>query len=277
MSYVTNGSLSAITLGNITLNSPTPSISSTSSTNPLNITSNSTIYLNNSGDIIIGKEGGSGNGNSITVNDTANSISLHCIGTTLIGDLLGVANGTYIKIDYPTYEILLNTNSGDINIVSPNVINLNATPVGAINLFTEGDIKIGNISGAGNQNVLTINPTRATLKTGNGFQLLDSNIQYPSTFYNTSQTITTTFPYAQSYNGTTLTATLPVVSTVNVGTQYLITNTNAGNMTVIGNGVQLIYFTGAAAATSRTLASGSSHIFTAIRTTTTSTFGWSMV
>jgi hypothetical protein len=43
-------------------------------------------------------------------------------------------------------------------------------------------------------------------------------------------------------------------------------------------GTQLIYSTtGAASATSRTLAQGNSHIFTAILTTGASTFGWSMV
>ena len=116
------------------------------------------------------------------------------------------------------------------------------------------------------------------LVTTNGFKLTDSSIHYPSVYNTTGALLPTNSSYAQTYNGSTLTATLPVVSSTNVGVQFLITNTNASALTVIGDGVQLIYSsTGAASATSRSLAVGHSQIFTAIRTTGATTYGWSMV
>jgi hypothetical protein len=112
---------------------------------------------------------------------------------------------------------------------------------------------------------------------GTGVKLNANNIQYPATYNDISANISTTSNAVQTFNGSNLTATLFVVSATNVGTQFTITNTNASNLTVIGNGTQLIYSTIVpASATSRTLATGHSQIFTAIRTTAT-LFGWSMV
>ena len=113
---------------------------------------------------------------------------------------------------------------------------------------------------------------------GTGVKLNANNIQYPATFNNASASISTTSNAVQTFNGSGLTATLFTVSATNVGTQFTITNTNATNLTVTASGGQLIWSsTGLASATSRTLAQGHSHIFTAILTTGASTFGWSMV
>lgn len=113
--------------------------------------------------------------------------------------------------------------------------------------------------------------------TGTGVNINLNHIKYPASYNDISANISTTSNAVQTFNGSNLTATLFVVSATNVGTQFTITNTNASNLTVIGNGTQLIYSTIApASATSRTLATGHSQIFTAIRTTAT-LFGWSMV
>ena len=110
---------------------------------------------------------------------------------------------------------------------------------------------------------------------GTGVAINTQNIKYPVSYLTGSGNVSTTSTAVRTYNGTSLTATLFTVSATNVGLQFTITNTNATALTVIGNGTQLIYSsTGAASATSRTLATGHSHIFTAILT---STFGWSMV
>jgi hypothetical protein len=243
--------------------------------NPLNISSNYGIQIDTTGEILIGDATGGGNVTNITIDDSQSLININNFGITKIGDVFGGANGTLITIDENNGIINLESPVGSVNLVSPNTINLNADSAGNINIYTGGAVKIGNITGSGN--LLTINATKATLKTTNGFQLLDSNIQYPSSFFTSNQNVSATSSYALTFNGTTLTATLPVVSSTNVGTQFLITNTNAGSMTVASSSSQLIYFTGSAAATSRTLTTGSSHILTAIRTTTNATFGWSMV
>jgi hypothetical protein len=60
------------------------------------------------------------------------------------------------------------------------------------------------------------------------------------------------------------------------GRQFLITNTSAGNLTVNTSGGQLIYTTGVAPATTMTLATGATRIFTSIKSTN-SLYGWSMV
>ena len=114
---------------------------------------------------------------------------------------------------------------------------------------------------------------------GTGVQINANNIKYPTSYNTTSQNITTSSNAVQTFNGSSLTATLPNASATNVGIQFTITNTNASNLTVTTvGGTQSIYSsTGAASATSRTLNVGHSQIFTAIQTTSASTFGWSMI
>jgi hypothetical protein len=114
---------------------------------------------------------------------------------------------------------------------------------------------------------------------GTGVNINLNNIEYPTTFNNASASLSTTSNAVQTFNGTSLTATLFNASATNVGTQFTITNTNATNLSVTTTGgTQLIYSsTGAPSAVSRVLAQGNSHIFTAIQTTSGSTYGWSMV
>jgi hypothetical protein len=268
-----------VIIGDATANNITTdgvNITQFNANNPLNISSNYGIQIDTTGEILIGDATGGGNGTNITLDDSSSLININNFGITKIGDVFGGANGTLLSVDENNGIINLESPAGSVNIVSPSVINLSADTGGNINIYTTtGAVKIGNITGSGN--LLTINATKATLKTTNGFQLLDSSIQYPSAFFNSNQTLSATSSYANSFNGTTLTATLPVVSSTNVGTQFLITNTNAGSMTVNSSSSQSIYSTGTATATSRTLTTGNSQIFTAIRTTNSSTFGWSMV
>ena len=116
---------------------------------------------------------------------------------------------------------------------------------------------------------------------GTGVKINPNHIQYPATYNTSSATLGTTSNAVQTFNINVapFTAFLPNASATNVGTQYTITNTNANSLVVsTTGGAQFIYSTtGAASATSRSLAVGHSHIFTAILTTGASTYGWSMV
>jgi hypothetical protein len=267
--FANNVIIGDATSNNITIDGT--NITQTNANSALVISSNYSLQLDTTGEILVGNSGAA---NYMTIDGTDIKIN-NITGTTLIGDTTGAANGTLITLDEPNNTITL-AGDGGVNLVSFNNISLNADLNGSIDIFTAGNIRIGNITNSGAE--LAINATKTTLKTVNGFQLINNSIQYPSTFYNANQNVSaTTFPYALTFNGTSLTATLPTVSSTSAGTQFLITNTNAGNMTVASSSSQLIYFTGSAAATTRTLATGSSHIFTAIRTTSSTTFGWSMV
>ena len=108
-----------------------------------------------------------------------------------------------------------------------------------------------------------------------------ASIKYSNSYYNTNQLITNSFAYALTFNGFKLTATLPYVDSSNVGIQYLITNINNSYLTVSSTSGQYIYSSvdpiAPALSTYRMLASGYSFIFTAIRTTSNTTYGWIMV
>jgi hypothetical protein len=100
-----------------------------------------------------------------------------------------------------------------------------------------------------------------------------------STYNTTSVSLNSTSSYSQTFNisSGSFTAILPLVDASNVGVQFLITNTNATAL-VVSSVSQLIYSTiGAASSTTRSLPEGHSHIFTAIKTTGATTYGWSMV
>lgn len=105
-----------------------------------------------------------------------------------------------------------------------------------------------------------------------------NNVRYEHSYSTMGATLTASSPAIRTFNGTGLTVTLFNSDASTVGRQFIITNINAGNLTVTTvGGTQLIYSsTGAASATSRTLATGHSQIFTAIRTGV-SAYGWSMV
>lgn len=100
-----------------------------------------------------------------------------------------------------------------------------------------------------------------------------------STYYYTeSQNITNNFPYAQTYNGSYLVATLPSITAENLGIQFLITNMNSTTLTVnTSPSGTYIYSTGYTPFTTITLNFGDSRLFTAIRTTGLSTYGWCMI
>ena len=101
--------------------------------------------------------------------------------------------------------------------------------------------------------------------------------KYASTYNNASQILSSTSSYAQTFNGSSLIATLPVVDGNNVGIQFLITNTNTLTaLTVSSQSSQNIYSVGSTDIT-RSLNVGDSRIFTAIFTTGSGTYGWSMV
>lgn len=240
------------------------------------LSTNYSMYIDSPSEIFIGNSGG-GNSN-IVVDDSGAIVHINSLGLSTMGDYYAAGNNTAIIIDEPNGQIDLNADVGSVNLNSSNAISLNAQPSGEITIFTGGDIRIGNIAGAGNQNELLINTTKMKTKTTNGFQLTDSTIQYPSTYRAISASLTTTSFYAQTFNGASLTATLPQVDGNNVGYQFLITNTNASALSVASSSSQLIYSsTGTASATTRSLAVGHSQIFTAIRTTATNAYGWSMV
>jgi hypothetical protein len=116
---------------------------------------------------------------------------------------------------------------------------------------------------------------------GTGVNINLNNIKY-TTSYNTAQiTLSTNSSSVQTFNipVAPFGCILPNASATNVGTQFIITNTNANNLGVTTTGgTQLIYSsTGAPSSVSRVLAQGNSQIFTAIQTIGASTFGWSMV
>jgi hypothetical protein len=114
---------------------------------------------------------------------------------------------------------------------------------------------------------------------GTGVNLNLNNIQYPTTYNIANATLTDASNAVQTFNGSSLTATLPLVSNTNVGIQFIITNTNSSSsLTVETSGLsQTIYSSTGASASSKTLNAGHSQIFTAIQTISASTYGWSMV
>jgi hypothetical protein len=117
-----------------------------------------------------------------------------------------------------------------------------------------------------------------TLTATTGVKLSSSTIIYTSSFFNTSQTLNNTSSYSNSFNGVSLTATLPIVNSDNVGSQYLITNAHPSPLTINSSGGQFIYSSfGTAITTTKSLNQGHSHIFTAINPTSAVAFGWSMV
>ena len=134
-------------------------------------------------------------------------------------------------------------------------------------------------TGMGNTNDLALySDFNITLDASNGnVSLLKSTIKYPTAYNDASLNISATSEAVQTFNGTSLTAELPVVDASNVGIQFLITNTNIGTLVVAGNGASIYSSTGTPSTATRNLPQGHSQIFTAIKTTSDSTYGWSMV
>jgi hypothetical protein len=276
-----NSGTNVITLnapyGNVDITSGAEiNLDNSSGSNPINITTANTLNVNCGGGILmtVGTDiimNGALNGTNITLDDatatisaTAGAIELDSQGgSTKLGDVSSGTNGTRIELDDLTGAILLSTSIGSIEIDSKG----SYTSLGDVN----GDV---------NGTRMEINDAneKVTITAGTGVKLVSSTIQYPCNFYQANLTLDDRSTYVNTFFGAGLVATLPVVTGTNVGTQYLITNTSAGNMSVTASGGQLIYSsTGAASAPSKTLNTGHSHIFTAIYTIDASTYGWSMV
>ena len=141
---------------------------------------------------------------------------------------------------------------------------------------------IGDVNNSNNGTTISVDDATQliTLRANNGVYLPLATIKYPITMNLTDVTLVSNSTYGQTFyiSVAPFTATLPQVDGTNVGIQFLITNTNATTLVVGTSGEQLIYSSrGAASATSRSLAVGHSHIFTAIYTISNSDFGWSMV
>lgn len=266
------------------------------------------IGLMSFGDLI-----GQGNATVISTDDPNLTITINSGGLTRIGDV-NTNNGkividatnqtmtltaasqltlsTFAEIDLvgpnvklgnnnPSFFMELDANNSSINLTTTNgTITLDTGVSGDVDIGSGNQVRIGDYNASANNQFIQVSNTNKSIEftATNGVKVLKSSIQYPSTFNNTSQTLGVTSSYAQTFNGTSLIATLPSVLAGNVGTQFLITNTNAGSMTVNSTGGQIIYSaTSPSTATSRSLNTGHSQIFTAIRTTATNVYGWSMV
>ena len=287
--------------GTNTLTIDKTSITHTNATLPLSISSNGDIDLtstsispngkisvNATNGIVINQQGLTPpdttittlNGNSIEIfedkNTTTGIVNTVQIDTTNL--YIDNTNNTaqtdsYSRVSPNEVELYDHTNSGtNASITKISSTSFDYNPSGTKPLFYQFTYEVSNI--------FRYDTTGIQMGTsGTGVKLNANNIQYPATFNNTSANISTTSSAVQTFNGALLTATLFNASATNVGTQFTITNTAITNLTVTTTGgTQLIYSsTGAASATSRTLATGHSHIFTAILTTGASTYGWSMV
>lgn len=250
---------------------------------------NPAIYLDSRNGVSqIGDINGIGTNTLFTLNDTTKQISGYTNGGTIdfssgggivsIGDAGFLSNGTSVKVDDGAMKVEIGDIGNSINGLKMVVDNPNYS----INVNSRGGTTtIGDVDAVGNNTKIIVNDNASvvSINCNTPVKLNQSgSVQYSTNYYTTSQSITNNSPYALTFNGAGLTATLPSVSSSNVGTQYLITNTNGGSLTVASTGGQLIYSaTSPASATSRTLGSGHSQIFTAIRTTGSSTYGWSMV
>lgn len=228
---------------------------------PLIIGSNQNIQVDTARIVSIGDVSATTNGTNITVDD-AN-------GTILLTDNQTI---TSLLVNCPSNSIDFNADGGSVNTL------VNA---GDVNISSFGTINIGDYNVAGNGQSLVVSNTNQniTIFANKGLKIQRSTIQYPVNYSVAGVALDATSNYSQSINSSLpSTTTLPVVSSANVGIQFLITNTSGGNITITASSGQLIYSSvGAASALSKTLNSGHSHIFTAIKTTGNTTYGWSMV
>jgi hypothetical protein len=174
----------------------------------------------------------------------------------------------------------INLIAGDsIQMTATNDINLTSNN-GNITLDSFKNVNIGDLNSGGNGQFISVSNVyqNIELNANNGLKIIRSTIQYPVAYSFTNQSLTVASSYAYTFCGSSLTATLPQVTSGNVGIQFLITNTHATSMTVTSSNSQSIYSSTAPdTTTGRSLASGASHIFTAIKTISGLTYGWSMV
>ena len=126
----------------------------------------------------------------------------------------------------------------------------------------------------GKLNVLLDASFNSNVDISGNLSVKKGSVRYSTTYSTSGSTLNNNSTYSNTFDGTSLTCTLPSVTSANVGIQFLITNVNSNSLSVIANN-QSIYSSGSSA-TSRTLLQYESRIFTAIQTNTT-IYGWSMV
>jgi len=242
--------------GNISLDTPTGNVIINGSTYPPVVPADTLEAVLTAGNIAFDKD--------LTLRMTATSVGN--TGLILINDDVSPTETTKL---YPT-EVRYDDNTTTSTATWLDIITkANAGTPTLSQVLTAGSTASTNI------NMDSNNITNGGTITANTFI---GNMKYPATFSSTSQTLTSSSNTIQTFNNTSLTATLPVVSSTNVGIQFIITNTSAGSLSVTSSSSQLIYSsTGSASATSRILGTGHSQIFTAIQTTNATTYGWSMV
>jgi len=234
---------------------------------------------------------------TITSTGVNKNINIDTVGVVNIGDFSGAtianialntAGASRCDIDTRNDGVF---SAGDIGALGGNTKillndNLSTILVSAPNGFIDvdsggGSTTLGDVQGTTNGTTLTVSDgsQEITLTAGNGVKLTSSTIKYPCDFNNGNVPLAVYNSYAQTFNGGVgTTATLPQVNSANVGLQFLITNTSASALSVATSGGQLIYSsTGSASSATRSLATGHSQIFTAIKTLNGLTYGWSMV
>jgi hypothetical protein len=260
-------------VGNITLTANDPSTGSVivNATNGMTINKqgltppNTTITALNGAVIEIA--------NSDGVPDLYEQVLIDNTSLYISTSIASTGTDSYSRVSPNELEIYAHTASGsNASITKISSTSFDYNPSGTKPTFYQFTYEVSNIFRYDNTGI-------KMGASGTGVQLNANNIKYPATFNNASASLTTSSNAVQTFNGSSLIATLPNASATNVGIQYTITNINASALTVTTvGGTQLIYSsTGVASATSRSLAQGHSHIFTAIQTTSGSAFGWSMV
>lgn len=258
------------------------------------------------GSATLGDSDGGYNGTVITVNDGNQDIFLNAAASVVIGDVGNNVNQTKVTVDVTNAGIALfahnlisigNTNTNayldfDVanNVINHYVGDFNVTAVGQNFIHGDGgvfidctvsDIVIGDTQGNGSSTQIYLNDDFRQISFRAEYPVMLNSIgtvRYKTGYYSANTTLQYFFPYACTFNGTSLIATLPVVNSSNAGIQFIITNVNASALTVNSSSSQLIYAkAGVASATTRSLSSGHSCIFTAILTVGISSYGWSMI
>lgn len=287
-----NGSTSGMT---ITLNQNTPVLQLLGNGHPIQAQSGS-------GVISLGDPDGSANQTLLKIDDLAQTISCDIrSGNFSAGDITNAVNGTKIVADanangitlYSTGFVIADTSQGNFSAGDINAIG-NGTNIQIVDssqllyLNSGGNIQAnsnggtfsaGDTAGANNLTLIKADDVARviTLDGYNGTVINKGGVQQKTAYKTTAYNPVFGTDYQLTYNGSNLTITLPAVSAGSTGWSFNITNVNATALTVNSSSSQLIYSsTGVASATSRSLATGHSFLFTSIQSGS-STYAWSMV
>ena len=193
---------------------------------------------------------------TITATGVNNDMNIDTAGVLNMGEVSGAGNSTYIQVDDGGQAISLYSIGGSV----------------IIDTGIAGAVYLGDITG----NSVTITEASIFTQTSLGVILTKSTIKLPINVRGGNYNFTDYTDAIQTFTTASSVVTLFIVDDERSGRQFLITNASTGNLTVNSSHSQLIYTTGVTPATSRTLASGATQIFTSIRTGA-STYGWSMV